>query len=400
MGQLLWIGCLESDEEFERKASKGYDLASAQTSQKNLLFGIEQESKMTADSINGSVLPPFPIYKDKDVEPVIWSHANGSYDVSVGYRNDKYVNRLNCRKSMISEVRKWYKERYAGGELAVFTYSMRSAPMAAACKIKRMIPNVKLYLIVTDLPAFMDMGQSKMKALLKRIDWKSIQRMQLQFDGFVLYTEKMAEYLRIPEKKWVLMEGSYDVSETINIKSIHKEKAIMYSGKLDKQYGINMLLDAFMQIEDPELELWLTGGGNAEEYIRECAQRDKRIKFYGFIPSRKEVLNKQKRASVLINMRLPSEAASDYSFPSKLFEYMGSGTPVLSFRLGGIPKEYYPYLYPVEEETMPCLIRKIKEVLNASCEERNRMGTRAGNYITNEKNINKQCRKILNFCNL
>lgn len=34
MSQILWIGCLESDEEFKRKAKKGYDLASAQVSQK------------------------------------------------------------------------------------------------------------------------------------------------------------------------------------------------------------------------------------------------------------------------------------------------------------------------------------------------------------------------------
>ena len=27
MSQILWIGCLESDEEFKRKAKKGYDLA-------------------------------------------------------------------------------------------------------------------------------------------------------------------------------------------------------------------------------------------------------------------------------------------------------------------------------------------------------------------------------------
>ena len=44
MPQILWIGCLESDEEFRIKAKKGYDLASAQVSQKNLLYGIEEVS--------------------------------------------------------------------------------------------------------------------------------------------------------------------------------------------------------------------------------------------------------------------------------------------------------------------------------------------------------------------
>ena len=61
MPQILWIGCLESDEEFKIKARKGYDLASAQVSQKNLLNGIEEVSGILCDSINGSVLPPYPV---------------------------------------------------------------------------------------------------------------------------------------------------------------------------------------------------------------------------------------------------------------------------------------------------------------------------------------------------
>ena len=51
------------------KAKKGYDLASAQVSQKNLLYGIEDVSGIVCDSINGSVLPPYPVYEDRIIEP-------------------------------------------------------------------------------------------------------------------------------------------------------------------------------------------------------------------------------------------------------------------------------------------------------------------------------------------
>ena len=60
--QYLWIGCLESDEEFKKKAKKGYDLASAQVSQKNLIEGLESVGNFSFDSVNGSVLPPYPVY--------------------------------------------------------------------------------------------------------------------------------------------------------------------------------------------------------------------------------------------------------------------------------------------------------------------------------------------------
>lgn len=396
MPQILWIGCLESDEEFKIKAKKGYDLASAQVSQKNLLYGIENVSGVVCDSINGSVLPPYPVYEDRIIEPVEWEHKQDAKDISVGYKNDKYINRVNCKKAMIRAADEWCKTRYKGNDVIVFVYSMRSAPMATACRIKEKIPQAKIYLIITDLPQFMDLGQSRIKAALKKIDWKSIKKMQQKFDGFILYAEKMAEYLAIPTEKWMLMEGSYDTSEQITAVK-EKKKAVMYSGKLDEQYGIKMLVDAFMSIQDSNIELWITGGGNTEDYIKECAKKDNRIKFYGFLTSRQDVLQKQAEASLLVNMRLPSEPASGYCFPSKLFEYMATGTPVLSFDIAGIPREYFRHLYVVKQETANALAESIEETLSLDEATLQKRGNGAREFVINEKNTKIQCSKMWKF---
>lgn len=396
MPQILWIGCLESDEEFTIKAKKGYDLASAQVSQKNLLYGIEEVSGIVCDSINGSVLPPYPVYQDRIIEPVTWEHNPGAMDISVGYKNDKYINRVNCKKAMLKAADEWCKTRYKGSDVIVFVYSMRSAPMATACRIKEKIPQAKIYLIITDLPQFMDLGQSRVKAALKKIDWQSIKKMQKKFDGFILYAEKMAGYLEIPSNKWILMEGSYDTAEQITAVK-EKKKAVMYSGKLDEQYGIKMLVDAFMNIQDSDIELWITGGGNTEGYIKACAKKDNRIKFYGFLPSRQDVLQKQAEASLLVNMRLPSELASGYCFPSKLFEYMATGTPVLSFDIAGIPREYLQYLYVVKQETVDALAKAIEETLSLDEASLQEQGNGAREFVINEKNTKTQCSKMWKF---
>lgn len=396
MPQILWIGCLESDEEFTIKAKKGYDLASAQVSQKNLLYGIEEVSGIVCDSINGSVLPPYPVYQDRIIEPVTWEHKPGSMDISVGYKNDRYINRINCKKAMLKAADEWCKTRYKDSDVIVFVYSMRSAPMATACRIKEKIPQAKIYLIITDLPQFMDLGQSRVKAALKKIDWQSIKKMQKKFDGFILYAEKMAEYLEIPSNKWILMEGSYDTAEQITAVK-EKKKAVMYSGKLDEQYGIKMLVAAFMSIQDVDIELWITGGGNTEGYIKACAKKDNRIKFYGFLPSRQDVLQKQAEASLLVNMRLPSEPASRYCFPSKLFEYMATGTPVLSFDIAGIPREYLQHLYVVKQETVDALAKAIEETLSLDEASLQEQGNGAREFVINEKNTKTQCSKMWKF---
>lgn len=396
MPQILWIGCLESDEEFKIKAKKGYDLASAQVSQKNLLYGIEEVSGIVCDSINGSVLPPYPVYQDRIIKQVTWEHKSGAMDISVGYKNDKYINRVNCKKAMLKAADEWCKTRYKGSDVIVFVYSMRSAPMATACRIKEKIPQAKIYLIITDLPQFMDLGQSRVKAALKKFDWQSIKKMQKKFDGFILYAEKMAEYIEIPSNKWILMEGSYDTAEQIAAVK-EKKKAVMYSGKLDEQYGIKMLVDAFMSIQDSDIELWITGGGNTEGYIKACAKKDKRIKFYGFLPSRQDVLQKQAEASLLVNMRLPSEPASGYCFPSKLFEYMATGTPVLSFDIAGIPREYLQHLYIVKQETVDALAKAIEKTLSLDEASLQEQGNGAREFVINEKNTKTQCSKMWKF---
>lgn len=171
----------------------------------------------------------------------------------------------------------------------------------------------------------------------------------------------------------------------------------MYSGKLEKGYGIPMLIDAFMQIKDKDLELWFTGGGNAEEYIRDCAIKDSRIKFWGFLPTREDVLNKQLQAALLVNMRLPSETVSTYSFPSKLFEYMATGVPVLSFKSEGIPEEYYKYIITVEAETTQALMNTIKYAMDMSLEKRTLLGRQARSFICNKKNHIIQSTNICKF---
>ena len=154
-----------------------------------------------------------------------------------------------------------------------------------------------------------------------------------------------------------------------------------------------------MSIQDSDIELWITGGGNAEAYIKECAKKDNRIKFYGFLPSRQDVLQKQAEASLLVNMRLPSELASGYCFPSKLFEYMATGTPVLSFDIAGIPREYLQYLLIVEKESTEALREKMQLALRLDKKELECLGNRASTFIKTKKTNRVQSGRIWDYVN-
>jgi glycosyltransferase involved in cell wall biosynthesis len=125
---------------------------------------------------------------------------------------------------------------------------------------------------------------------------------------------------------------------------------ILYAGQLKAKYGLELLLQAFLRLEDQSLRLLILGKGDYEENIRQASLKDPRIVFKGYCPQGeiKKLLN---AATVLINPRPTNQSFTQYSFPSKTIEYMVSGRPVISTRLPGIPDDYFPYLYVLENET-------------------------------------------------
>ena len=110
-----------------------------------------------------------------------------------------------------------------------------------------------------------------------------------------------------------------------------------------------------------------------------------------------EVLAYEQKASLLVNVRDPDEAFTSYSFPSKTIEYMLSGTPLLTTRLPGIPKEYDKYLILIEDNLPQTIASGIETAFRMTSEARQSLGNAAACFIAEEKNSDKQAEKILRF---
>ena len=96
----------------------------------------------------------------------------------------------------------------------------------------------------------------------------------------------------------------------------------------------------------------------------------------------------------MVNPRKAEQSFTKYSFPSKTIEYMASGTPMIGYRLPGIPEEYYRYIY-VASQDEGGLENCLKKVMTFSQQQRNEFGLSAKQFIRNEKNAEKQCAKII-----
>ena len=392
----LWIGIYRNDHLENEILKNGGQLFSGHVANDSLCQGFINNG-ISFDSINGRGIKHYPRYKQLFPKRYVWQDSIGKH-VSVGYVNGKYSRIVSRMFAMKREARKWAKAN-KNEDVRVFIYGLSSPALAILPIIKKKIPGAVVSLIVPDLPEFKDLNASALKRALKSIESHYINKNIKYVDYYFPFAEKMAEYLKIPDGCWTVMEGSINLS-TVKEPDAQdgRKKAVMYAGICNYDFGIGTLIEAFEMVPDKDAELWIAGTGNAEDLIRKTAQKDPRIKYYGYI-SHDEVLKMELQASAVINLRNPAQIVSKYAFPSKIFEYMLSACPVLSFKVDGIPDEYFDYIIEMEKVSPECVADSITRALRMPVGDRNKIGAEAREFVLKRKNNTVQVKKMLDFVN-
>lgn len=383
-------------EEIE-KNSKGNIQYAANALQWNIVKGFD-----LLDSIKLINLPyvgSYPLaYRKLSTPTFKFEHKSGANDINIGFFNFMYVNRyfryLAARRQLLKTFNKLENDN-----TTIIIYSLNSSFLKAAVDAKSKFKNIKLCVVAPDLPEYMSDKNSCLETILWKLESFLVRKYVAEVDSFVFLTDYMAEALNVTDKPNIIIEGIFDPLICVKSKKKKQEKTILYTGTLERRYGILNLLTAFSKITDPDYRLWICGGGgDTNSEIVEFANKDKRIMHLGLRPH-KEILELQQCATVLVNPRTSESKFTKYSFPSKTMEYLVSGTPCILYKLEGIPPEYFAYCFVVEEETIDCLKNKIVEVCELGEEHRNKFGLAAKKFILEKKNPKAQCEKIINMLN-
>lgn len=265
---------------------------------------------------------------------------------------------------------------------------------------KNLPKNKQITVIITDIPEFYDIHKtSALKRLLRRIHNKIVYSALERADKFVVLTEQMKVPLKIGDRSYLVLEGMYNFeTDTLQSDTVKSDDTIhlLYTGRLNYQYGLKTLLDAFEQIDDDRLRLTICGSGEMEKDIIEISEKDGRVIFGGF-KSHSEILKLQRESDILINPRTNSGEYTKYSFPSKTLEYMASGTPVIMYKLDGVPDEYDEFLFYVPDNSVDALKNTIEKVSQMTNKERKDMAEKAQAFIFDNKNCKIQAMRLLNF---
>lgn len=393
---VLFLSCAYSDTQkdmFMKASRRGFQFA-AQNLQEALIDGfLLNDVNLTVLSVPS--LSSYPkacrLLRIKKDSFFFKGQKCGS---TVGYLNLPFIKSWNKRR-VRNRLEVWYAN--AGERKVIFIYALLKNQMLIALDFKKKHPDVKLAVIVPDLPRFMGYNGLLKKLGFQKRDIESIYGMARKFDAFVVLSQPMLEDLHVQDKKFVVVEGIYSgLNEDIDIKKADG-KVILYTGNIGKRYGIDLLMNAFSEIKNPEYRLWIRGTGDNTEILTR-AQEDSRIKYIGPL-SKKELIELQKQATLLVNPVSPENEFTKYFFPSKTMDYLASGTPTVMFKLECLPTEYNNYLFFFKEPTANSMAETIESICNSGKDNLNSFGKAASSFIRDEKNAFKQVEKIIDMFN-
>lgn len=154
---------------------------------------------------------------------------------------------------------------------------------------------------------------------------------------FVLDMHK--KYGIFDNSRAVVLPNGIELSDIDNTKKIEtfttngKTTNILYTGGLTRHKGVHILISAFKLIKNKNIKLHITGGGVYKSDLEYLGGDDKRIVFYGRLPSYKDVQAFYNKADVTV---VPS-IWHDVS-PAVILEAFRAGTPVIGSNIGGIPE--------------------------------------------------------------
>lgn len=190
---------------------------------------------------------------------------------------------------------------------------------------------IKTALIIAD-----HSGAESYTSFIRRFLARWAERDYRYFHRLILLSHHLYDTFQHPAK--FFFPGAVRIIDYVNFQYRMSPKCcILYSGLLNEVTGIDLYLNAIRMFDLPNVTFVFTGRGAYEDLIRQAAQKDERIQYYGFV-SRERYYDLLDKADIVVNPRNMNLSENKNNFPSKVMEYLASGKIILSTRFAGWEK--------------------------------------------------------------
>ncbi len=383
----------EYREEIEKQSKRGIQYA-ANKLQWAIVKGLDEIEDVNVKIANSLYIGSYPKKYSKLMIPTFeFKHSEkATGDINIGFCNLMGYKFLSRYLSIKKVVREW-AETPSDSQKVLLAYALTTPFTDIAGYVKKKYPDIKVCIVVPDLPEYMSTSTKRriFYDVAKKIQIKLIRKSIKDVDCYVLLTDTMKEWFGYPVT-YTVVEGIATAKIDTDEAVADRKHTVLYAGGIKREYGTVDLVEAFIKQNRSDWELVIYGDGTAMEEIKELSREYPNIHIMGSTPNQ-TVVEEQKKSSILVNPR-KNQPFTRYSFPSKIMEYMSSGTPVLAYKLDGMPDEYDDYYYRIDE-AVGGFEKSLGFVMSLTDDERAEMGKRAKNFVAEYKNPKKQCEKIV-----
>ena len=315
----------------------------------------------------------------------------------IGFINIPFLKEITQAISILTSTKKILNEN---DNVKILTFNARPS-ISIPLLILKKIYKFEIICLLADPPVDIQ-ERFGLKKIIMNIFWNIIRKSILYYDK-IIALNKEAINIYAPKKPYLIVDGGISINESdyIDLNSEYEKdkKIILFTGALTEYNGIIEMIEAMDLISDEMIELHIYGSGPLEEYVRKKSQLMSNVIYKGVV-SNKKIKIIQREATLLINPRRTNDLISKVTFPSKMIEYMLSGTPVLSTKLNGLSDEYLEHIYLINSLEPLELAKTIKDVLEYDSSDRYIKQENARLFILNNKTWNVQVNKIYNFINI
>lgn len=260
--------------------------------------------------------------------------------------------------------------------------------------------NYRIAIVLTDEHGLYVSSDGFIGVLLRRIDVYLMSLFIRKFDYYVCLSNSFVEKYNL--KKALVIPGILNSRLPLKDKSLddfNDEKfVILFAGGLNKQNGVDMLLEAGFLLKSKEILLCFLGRGELLSDILKAEQKNPQIKYLG-VKVGDELAEDFFKADLLINPRPNDKEYTKTSFPSKLIEYMATGIPSLTTRLAGIPDEIEDCFFYIDDVNPSGIADSIDELYKVDIRTRVQVGQRAKERVKSFYSEEAVGEKIYYFLN-
>ena len=370
MRKLVYVGYYIDDCEFESLIESGVDSSRARQN---------FESRLLHEF--NSILEP----DEWEIVSYVPTKKNDKNNIGKSFLGEKKFqifkiarNPISCLKSFFAFLK--YIKTNDIRNCVVLMYSVHPV-LSLPLFIKRKKRNLQIITICSEIPKYRPAG-NKIK-LPRKFEILLQTFLNKRMDAYVLFSKPMIDVIPVKNKPYIVMEGI--APSQCEHPFDYKDNIVMYAGGFGKQNNIELLIDACEKSKYVS-ELWLCGSGEQINQIETRVNSSKKAKYLGNLQNI-DVIRLERKAKILVNLRDPSVPVTKYAFPSKILEYLASGSVVVSTKLEGIPSEYFEYIVPIIDLSIDGITECINSVLMLSDEEYIKKCLAGQKFVFFNKNI-------------